>query len=186
MSNNIDISGSGKVTGGDYNNINISGRGKVIGDVKANNINVSGMAKALEDMEFREMVISGSFKALGNLNATENIGEGKLRIDGLLSADDIDIRLIGQSSINEIGGENIKIKSGKDNNFKLWIFNYKQKNQLTCNLIEGDNIEIENTRARVVRGKNIIVGKNCTIERIEYSGEFKLDEKSLVKEKLLI
>lgn len=238
MSNNIDISGSGKVTGGDYNNINISGRGKVIGDVKANNINVSGMAKALGDMEFREMVISGSFKALGNLNATENIGvsgrfkgeknivtnrlniagyficlneinfdllefggyikcinncegrkicgEGKLRIDGLLSADDIDIRLIGQSSINEIGGENIKIKSGKDNNFKLWIFNYKQKNQLTCNLIEGDNIEIENTRAKVVRGKNVIVGKNCTIERIEYSGEFKIDEKSLVKEKILI
>ncbi|HAT4071289.1 hypothetical protein [Clostridium perfringens] len=56
MSNNIDISGSGKVTGGDYNNINIFGRGKVL-------------------------------------------------------------------------------------------------------LIEGDNIEIENTRAKVVRGKNIIVGK---------------------------
>lgn len=83
MSNNIYISGSGKVTGGDYNNINISGRGKVL-------------------------------------------------------------------------------------------------------LIEGDNIEIENTRAKVVRGKNIIVGKNCTIERIEYSGEFKVDEESLVEEKILI
>ena len=70
MSNNIDISGSGKVTGGDYNNINISGRGKVIGDVKANNINVSGMAKALEDMEFREKVISCSFNALVILNYT--------------------------------------------------------------------------------------------------------------------
>ena len=50
----------------------------------------------------------------------------------------------------------------------------------------GDNIEVENTRAKVVRGKNIIVGKNCTIERIEYSGEFKVDEKSLVYEKILI
>lgn len=30
MSNNIDIFGSGKVTGGDYNNINISCRGKVL------------------------------------------------------------------------------------------------------------------------------------------------------------
>ncbi len=30
MYNNIDIFGSGKVTGGDYNNINISGRGKVL------------------------------------------------------------------------------------------------------------------------------------------------------------
>lgn len=238
MLNNIDISGMGKIAGGEYNNINISGMVKILGDIKANNVGVSGKGDSLANIEANSIDISGMFKVLGESKVIESInssgsfkvlknitankvnisgtlkcleginfdlielsgwlkckndcegrkiyGEGKINVEGLLSADEIDIKLLGRSNVNEIGGENIKIKAGKENCFKIFIFNYKQKNELICNLIEGDNIEIENTTAKVVRGNNITIGRNCKIEKIEYSGELSVAEGSCVKEKILI
>lgn len=238
MLNNIDISGAGKVAGGEYNNINISGSGKINGDIKGNKLSVSGSGKVLGDIEANIIETSGAFKSIGNLNVIEKIqssgsfkseknivtnklntagsfsclggmnfdllefsgwlkciencegrkicGEGKLRIDGLLSADEIDIRLLGESNINEIGGENIKITEGKRHKIRFICFSYNQKSELNCKSIEGDNIYLENTRAEVVRGNNITIGKNCVIERLEYSGELNISKKSIIKEKILV
>ncbi|MGL5712059.1 MAG: hypothetical protein ACRCX2_03500 [Paraclostridium sp.] len=47
--------------------------------------------------------------------------------------------------------------------------------------LEGDNITLENCEARVVRGKNIEIGKNCNIKNVEYSGSIKIDPKSKVE-----
>lgn len=238
MLNNIDISGAGKVAGGEYNNINVSGSGKITGDIKANKFIVAGSGIVLGDIEVNIIETSGAFKTLGNLNVIEKIqssgsfkseknivtnklniagslnclggisfdllefggwlkcmencegrkicGEGKLRIDGLLSADEIDIRLLGESNINEIGGENIRITEGKRQKIRILCFSYNQKSELNCKIIEGDNIYLENTRAEVVRGNNITIGKNCVIERLEYSGELNINEKSVIKEKIVI
>lgn len=238
MLNNIDISGMGKIAGGEYNNVNISGMVKIWGDIKANNVEVSGKGESLANMEVNSIDISGMFKVLGDVKSMEllnssgsfkvlksisankiNIsgtlkclegvnfdfielsgwfkckkdcegrkicGEGKIDVEGLLSADEIDIKLLGRSNVNEIGGENIKIKAGKESRLKIFIFNYKQKNELVCNLIEGDNIEIENTTAKIVRGNNITIGRNCKVEKVEYSGELSIAEGSFIKEKISI
>jgi hypothetical protein len=40
---------------------------------------------------------------------------------------------------------------------------------LEADTIEGDEIFLENTKARVVRGKKIQIGEGCKIESVEYS-----------------
>ena len=54
------------------------------------------------------------------------------------------------------------------------------KNELTADVIEGDNVYLENTTARVVRGNNITIGQGCKIEMVEYKEDFKTEGKSEV------
>ncbi|WP_216828547.1 hypothetical protein [Alkalihalobacterium elongatum] len=70
------------------------------------------------------------------------------------------------SRINEFGGETIKVGSKSINV-------YKGPHRLEANIIEGDNIFLEHTTAKVVRGKNVVIGAHCQIDLVEYSTSFK-------------
>ncbi len=43
---------------------------------------------------------------------------------------------------------------------------------LRTNSIEGDRVELEYTTAMVVRGKEVIIGEGCKIDRVEYTETF--------------
>lgn len=203
--NIMDVSGSGKVLNNlEVNNICTSGYFKVFGDVKvnekiacsgsfkcdknivANNLSICGSLKTLGNITFDLIELSGLIKVIGDCEGRKICGEGKVNVKGLLSADEIDLKLLGQSRANELGGENIRIIAGRTQSLKIFCFSYIQKIQLCCNIIEGDNIYLENTIAKVVRGKNITIGKDCVIEKIECSGELKIEEGSKVKEKIAV
>jgi hypothetical protein len=47
-------------------------------------------------------------------------------------------------------------------------------------MIEGDEILLENTKADVVRGKNVQIGKGCEIGLLEYQDSYKLETGSVV------
>jgi hypothetical protein len=47
--------------------------------------------------------------------------------------------------------------------------------------IEGDEIFLENTHARIVRGKKITIGEGCEIEMVEYSESLEVSPKARVK-----
>jgi len=54
---------------------------------------------------------------------------------------------------------------------------------LTVNSIEGDDLRLSNTRAKVVRGKNVIIDSGCEIDLIEYTDSLQVSRGSSVKEK---
>ncbi|MFL6561039.1 MAG: cytoplasmic protein, partial [Bacillus sp. (in: firmicutes)] len=56
------------------------------------------------------------------------------------------------------------------------------KPQLEVELIEGDKIELENTIAKIVRGKQVRIGPNCQIGLVEYTEDFLTDKKAVVTE----
>ena len=51
---------------------------------------------------------------------------------------------------------------------------------LTTDVIEGDDIYLEYTKAKIVRGKDIELGQGCEIGLIEYKDSYKQDEKAVV------
>ncbi|GBC75956.1 hypothetical protein HRbin07_00148 [bacterium HR07] len=53
---------------------------------------------------------------------------------------------------------------------------------LEADTIEGDEIFLENTKARVVRGKKVQIGEGCEIESVEYSESFEVAPGARVKE----
>ena len=53
---------------------------------------------------------------------------------------------------------------------------------LCAETIEGDEIYLEYTKAKVIRGNNVTIGEGCEIELVEYKSLFEKSDKSVVIE----
>ena len=102
---------------------------------------------------------------------------------GLLNADEINISLYWPCKAREIGGSKIKVKKDSKLSFlglKNMISPDRSSKELIADIIEGDNVYLEYTKARVVRGNNIELGTGCEIELAEYKNNLKHDDKTTV------
>jgi cytoskeletal protein CcmA (bactofilin family) len=196
--NTVSIMGEGKINGNvDCVNLKIYGDGEIDGDLKATStVNIKGHTAFRGNLEAKNIKIQGEVEVNGELIADEavisgNISlnsdcnaeiftlEGGLTIDGLLNADVLKINLYWPSKVHEIGGTEITVKKEAKLSFlglKDIIMPSGANKKLTADIIEGDNINLENTQAKVVRGNNITIGSGCKIELVEYKDSFKNDE----------
>lgn len=125
-----------------------------------------------------EADIKGTLSAQGNVEAENLAVNGGFQINGLLNAGKITVSLrFGDSSAEEIGGERIVVKR------RASLIPYlKNAATLQAQIIEGDHIYLEHTRAEVVRGKHVEIGPGCKIERVEYTQKLKVGKNSIVKD----
>jgi cytoskeletal protein CcmA (bactofilin family) len=200
ISTEFKCSGSSKITG-DINSkeIAISGSTNIEGSVNADEMTVSGSSKIRENLTCQEFHSSGSTKIEGKLQGGAIKSHGSLKVEkdcevetftsrgsvtikGLLSADKVDIKISHESSIKEIGGEIIEVKNEHSVKLLKQVVNFfmQREDYLRSDLIEGDDIYLENTKAKLVRGKNVTIGENCVIETVEYSGAFDVKDGSKV------
>lgn len=75
--NDIQISGSGKSSGGTYRKITISGSGEISGDIKCESLKISGSGHLKGSLSAKGAVISGSAKIDGDTDC-----EGEFKING--------------------------------------------------------------------------------------------------------
>jgi cytoskeletal protein CcmA (bactofilin family) len=180
----------------------ISGTANIIGDLRSERVKIQGSAEVNGDMTCNDMKLHGNTKVKGNLvgeeikieggttiagdcEAEEFFIKGGFSIGGLLNAGNIEIHLYGGCHAKEIGGEKIKVKKpGIAFNLKKLILTYLfQINVgLVTDSIEGDEIYLEHTKAKVVRGNNVTIGPGCEIELVEYKNSFDCDKGSKVNE----
>jgi cytoskeletal protein CcmA (bactofilin family) len=194
VQNEITISGAGDVDGDVKTNlIKVSGVSKINGNLECEEMTVSGTTTIGGDALAKKMKISGTSNIKGSIHGEEieirgaaDIGgdcecenfraHGGFKIGGLLNAGDIDIKIYYKCSVNEIGGEKISIRKS-DGFIEIGriiksIFNIPE--YLITQSIEGDDIYIENTVAKVVRGNNVTIGPECEIDLVEYKNELKI------------
>ena len=57
---------------------------------------------------------------------------------------------------------------------------------LEAELIEGEEIDLQATKAGVVRGRNVVIGPGCEIERVEYSGSLMVAPEAKVGEQVKV
>ncbi|WP_433750878.1 polymer-forming cytoskeletal protein [Falsibacillus pallidus] len=175
----------------------VSGSAKINGQLTAAEINVNGSASIQENVQMEKMTVSGKASVGGNLKGEEITVNGKVTIDGdcevenfkgeggftiggLLNAETVKIKLSGESKAKEIGCQQIIAKQEKQALLKLIKSFFP--NRLEAEVIEGDEIELEGTTAQVVRGNQVVIGPNCEIGLVEYSGTFFQDKNAVVKE----
>ncbi|NWQ43700.1 polymer-forming cytoskeletal protein [Bacillus sp. EB106-08-02-XG196] len=193
----LDFNGSGSVAGNVVvNHARINGRGKINGNMESQILTVDGTAGVTGNLLVKKLKVSGKANVGGKIKGDEikirgrlTVGEdceaetfkaeSQFSIGGLLNADLVDITIFADCHAKEIGGQTILIKQ---KNSLLGYFKPFVRTQLKTECIEGDKIEIENTKAGIVRGKNVVVGANCEIDVVEYSGEFTMDKNSIVKD----
>ncbi len=154
-------------------------------NVSAGEIKISGSLSAA-DLHGTSISISGGIRISGDVEG-ENVNiSGGGNIDGLLNGEHIYVQTGENLHIGSIGGTHIRIEenigSGNLIIFGFTIKNKVRNGKLTTDSIEGDEIYLENTVAKEVRGKNVVIGPDCKIGRLEYSDSYECDENSTVKE----
>lgn len=141
----------------------ITGQGDVEGDLISEEVKVTGELN-VKSIRTELLKIKGFLNSSGNIEVEEMNVKGGFDIMGSLNVGQLAVNLqIAPSSVKEIGGEEIMIKSKS-------LLNRKYR--LQAELIEGDRIYLEYTTANVVRGNDIELGPGCQIGLVEYRENF--------------
>lgn len=170
------ISGAGRI-GGDLKcgEAKVNGSGSFGSAVNCAELSVTGSADIKKSVNAQRVKVNGSVKIGGDCNAEKFYSNGLFEIGGLLSADDIDIHLYwNRSRAKEIGGEKIRVSLGTTGlGLVKALLPSSHFPALEADVIEGNDITLENTIAKVVRGDNVTIGSGCDIGLVEYKGHYR-------------
>lgn len=133
-----------------------------------------------------ERVRGSGALAIGEEVALEELNwSGSVRCPGLISADTIELRVHGTSEVGELAGAKIRVTVGKIGNWARWIpFAGAQLTRLTVSEVSGDDILLEATEAKAVRGDRVVIGPQCRIQRVEYRDSLEVDSDAFVAESI--
>jgi len=184
---------------GDIDCIKLANIGEVVvkGNLRTNMLKVTGECEVQGSMEALivrgrgELTVSSgvrgeNIKFIGNIKAGEDCEAGAVdigggfAIDGLLSADTLDVKMYGPCSAREIGGTLLRVRRSRATRL-LQLFKSNDNALLTTDQIEGDKVELEHTIAAVVRGNQVSIGAGCHIERVEYRDTLNIHKSAVVK-----
>lgn len=204
--NKVKIDGIGEVSGDiTCNAFYCNGKGKVKGHVLSKSFQVQGMCKVMGKLESLKIRFDGTATIEDGIVSEVVEGNGVLSLDagcetevfqvsgkvdiyGLLNADQVKLELLAKCRIRDIGGEQIIVKQGKSKGeiMNKLLSSFVGSPQLIAETIEGDHISLEYTKAQVVRGNSITLGPGCEIERVEYKSHLSIDERSRVKQRVML
>ena len=114
MANDAHISGSGRLTGGDYNEIHISGSGHWDGPIHCSEFHVSGACKGTGDLTVTDsMHCSGSLRTDGHMDCGQVRISGSARVGGNITGRD-EVRISGSLVCHGLYGGKITVSGGLD------------------------------------------------------------------------
>jgi cytoskeletal protein CcmA (bactofilin family) len=181
---NVVINGSGSAEGElTAESIVVNGSAKLQGPIHVGDLTANGAASIGSGLDVGRLHVKGTVDVGGDISAVDIglqgvlscdgdcqaetlAGAGAFEIVGLLNAGRIDLRLFGQCRARDIGGERISVKAGK----KVVWFRPFADMRLTADSIEADDVILEYTTAKVVRGHNVRLGTGCQVDLVEYTG----------------
>lgn len=182
----VKINGAAQIRGNLLSDdIEINGGSTIDGHVETKKVRIYGGSEIGGSLHASEVEIKGSVKIKGDCETETFRNDGGFTIDGLLNADSIYINIGGSCRVREMGGGKIEVRRSDSAVFAFQkvfkdIFNIKEN--LIVDSIEGDDIYLEYTMAKVVRGNNITIGRDCTIGLVEYKDSINVSLGSLVTE----
>lgn len=188
-SNNTKVSGSLSLDrSAVFGKLEVNGNVLIKEDAKIEVCEISGRLQVEESLQAEMIKLRGVLKVHRECNCDSFFGHGVVNIDGQLNVNDMHIEVEGLSKVKSIKAKKIIIEEnstfGVVKKFVNKLMGYK--NYLEVNEIEAENIYLENTSSKIVRGKNVTIGKGCEIGRIEYTGQLEMNDQASVSEYLKI
>jgi cytoskeletal protein CcmA (bactofilin family) len=165
--------------------IKLFGEMNLRGNAMASDFHLRGAAHVDGDVTGGTIHGYGEMKVSRDCEADVFSVKGAVEIGSTLNAEQVELYLhFADSRIAEIGGKTIQVKRSKALNMLHFLKRFAPDSaKLKAEMIEGDDIYLEHTDAKIVRGDRIIVGPGCNIDLVEYHTSFHQDEKATVKEK---
>lgn len=180
----------------EVNELNIQTEGDMFveGRLNAPYITVAGQLDIMDTIETERLEIEqrGWLKAgdhivakvvsnngdmdIKSLRADEFTSKGRLKAKAL-TADTLQLKAVGESRIQYIQGDEIRITAGREHLI------FKDKDAIViADEVDGREVYVENLSADLVRGDRVTIGPGCTIKVVEYTEQYALDEAADVLE----
>lgn len=160
--------------------LEVDGTLSVNGRLTAGDVEIDGTLHVNGSLIAHDVDLGGVLKAEGEVQAERFMADGTVKIKGLLNAETVELSVSGEDLIDSIGGGRVTVRPGKSG-FSLFR---RKRPHLISDLIEADEIDLENTDCRVVRGGSVRIGPECVIDRVEYSGTLEIDPAAAVREQV--
>lgn len=174
-SSNVSCQGNMKVLQGmQCDEISIQGELEVQGDLTAQTLKVNGEIRVEGHLNVEKLKGQGTLNISGDCQGEEVMIRGSLDIGNMLNGEVIEIKLYGPSRAREIGGGKITITKALTIPL-IGKYSPGAYGAMQADTIEGDEIHLENTKAAVVRGRNVYIGTGCEIGLVEYKDVYKED-----------
>lgn len=158
--------------------VKIRGMANISGNLTIQDLRLAGAIHSSRNLICETMKIWGEITVKGDCETERLYGRGSFNVGGLLNAGIIDMQIGWPSKASEIGGEIIRVKRISYFSRLLRSLNPLFKSSpspvLHTNMIEGDDIYLEFTKAKIVRGNRISIGPGCEIEQVEYRNDLNL------------
>lgn len=178
----VRISGTTRIDGRiDAGDMIVNGAGDFDGDVYARSLNVSGAATISGSVNAEDVDLKGGVRIAGDCEAECFSAQGGFSVGGLVSAQTVDIKLYATCSAKEIGGGTVTVREDSSG-WRRFVkdLGFLPEKLLKVGAIEADEVYVESTKARAVRGGNVRIGPRCEIELVEYTGEYAADPSAVV------
>ncbi len=169
----------------DADRFKIFGTARVEGNATVKDFTIDGTVTIQGAVKSETIALRGTTMVHGDCNAEKFECKGSFTVDGLLNAGMIDITLYGSTRAREIGGDNIRVRKQSGPianvvNALLQKLDFQQR--LVTDTIEGDEVALEYTKARIVRGNYVRLGQGCEVDLVEYKGTLDQAPGATVKE----
>lgn len=161
------------------NELTINGKTEVDGVFECNNVILRGDMFITKVCQAKDLIIYGGVRAEADVLGEKITIEGKANCKGLLSAEEIYLHACGDSYCKEIGATKLVVEKPF---YHLFWLRFGKKNSLSCDLIEADEIKLEYTSAKTVRGKQVQLVKECQVDTLEYSEQYIKGEACKIRE----
>jgi cytoskeletal protein CcmA (bactofilin family) len=162
---------------------------RVEGKIRAKELKLGGSARS-QGITGGYLRSGGSLIIDGDVEVDTFRLSGAFQIAGLLAADKVEIQLEGDCHVREIGGEKIEIKrasrisAGLLSNTLEFLFRHGGPKELHAETIEGDEVYLEATVVKLVRGGKVNIGPGCRIGRVEYTDTLTVEPGAKVEEEV--
>lgn len=152
--------------------------------VKIQDLKVFGNLRA-QVIDADSFQVHGELEEAEALNAEKALFNGEFHVKQSMNLGKGEMNLAGKSTVKEIFCESLRVSSRESGYQGIFagLVSRGKGGTLTVELIEGDELDLENTHCDTVRGRNIRIGKGSKIRRVEYQESLKIFEDGEVLEK---
>ena len=143
-------------------------------------VRASGGISVGENLKCADLRASGGLRVGGDVEAETFETSGGLNVGGMINADTINIQLaVGQNQAGDLGGSKVTVTQSIPSGLlsSLWK---NAGGSLTVSSIEGDEVELDRVKAKVVRGVHVVIHGGCDIEQVEYTETCTVEENARV------
>jgi cytoskeletal protein CcmA (bactofilin family) len=160
-------------------NMKITGECEVKGRIDGASLRGQGQLTAGGGLRIEDIKLTGGIMVTGDCEAEQLQLTGIIEVSGLLNAGNLELALFGPCRAEAVGGGSISIKRSLTG--ALLNTGQGKKMSFTAKLIEGDQIELQSTKAQMVRGRRVIIGTGCEIDTVEYRDLLEIHKSAVVR-----